>query len=347
MEMNKELLLDMLSTPSVSGSEIEIGKKLYEYAGTFSQEVRTDEIGDVVAVLNPENPFRVMLSGHMDEIGLMVTAVTEEGFLRVNRTGGVFAPLYPGHQVQVITEKGPLFGAVVFTREMYKKENMVPADLYLDIGAGSREEALEHVSLGDPVIFDNGCRELLNGRISGRGMDNRTGAFIVMEAVKKAQKLGCKVGVYGAATVGEETTMNGAYFVASRVQPTLAIAVDITYTSDYPGMDIASSGDVKVGGGPVLINNPSCHKKLQALLRQAANTLGMAVQTEAATGRTGTDGDIIHKTGKGVPFTCVSIPLRYIHSPAEVGCLSDIQDCIDLLAQFLVSLDGTLDLTWY
>lgn len=141
--------------------------------------------------------------------------------------------------------------------------------------------------------------------------------------------------------------MNGAYFVASRVKPSLAIAVDVTYTSDYPGVDTAATGDVRVGGGPVLVNNPSCHRKLQRLLRQAAEKQGIAVQTEAATGRTGTDGDVIHKTGEGVPFSLVSIPLRYMHSPAEVGSLADIQGCIDLLAQFLADLDPSLDLTWY
>ena len=106
--MNRELLLDMLSTPSVSGREVELGKKLYGYAGTFAHRVDTDEIGDVIAVLNPENPCRVLLSGHMDEIGLLVTAVTEEGFLRVNRAGGIFAPLYPGHKVRVMSREGVL-----------------------------------------------------------------------------------------------------------------------------------------------------------------------------------------------------------------------------------------------
>ena len=175
--MNKELLWEMLSTPSASGRETELGKKLYGYAGTFSHQVRTDEIGDVVAVLNPDCGFRVLLAGHMDEIALLVTAVTQEGFLRVNRTGGVFAPLYPGHKVQVITEHGPLYGSVVFTREMAKKEDLAPKDLYIDIGAKSKEDALAHVSLGDPVIFDTDCRELLNGCVTGRGMDNRTGAL--------------------------------------------------------------------------------------------------------------------------------------------------------------------------
>ena len=203
------------------------------------------------------------------------------------------------------------------------------------------------MALGDTVTFDTDCRELLNDRICGRGMDNRTGAFIALEAVRRAAELGCKIGAYGAATAGEETTMNGAYFVASRVQPTLAIAVDVTFTSDYPGVTIATTGDVRVGGGPVLVNNPSCHRKIQDLLREAAEKAGIPVQVEAANGRTGTDGDVIHKTSQGVPFSLVSIPLRYMHTPAELGSLTDIDQCVELLARFLCDLDEGLDLTWY
>lgn len=345
--MNQELLLEMLSTPSVSGCETTLGKKLYDYAGTFAHQVRTDEIGDVVAVLNPESPLRVLLSGHMDEIGLMVTAVTEEGFLKVTRIGEIRTSTYPGHKVRVHTAGGVVYGSVVFTTDLAKKADLNTHDLSVDIGAKDKADALAHVALGDTVTFDTDCRELLNGRICGRGMDNRTGAFIALEAVRRAGELGCKVGAYGAATAGEETTMNGAYFVASRVKPTLAIAVDVTYTSDYPGVDIAPTGDVRVGGGPVLVNNPACHKKIQALLRKAAEKAGITVQLEAANGRTGTDGDTIHKTGEGVPFSLVSIPLRYMHTPAELGSLADIDQCVELLARFLCDLDEDLDLTWY
>ena len=212
---------------------------------------------------------------------------------------------------------------------------------------GGRTVTFTSAHLGDTVTFDTDCRELLNNRICGRGMDNRTGAFIALEAVRRAAELGCKIGAYGAATAGEETTMNGAYFVASRVQPTLAIAVDVTFTSDYPGVTIATTGDVRVGGGPVLVNNPACHRKIQDLLRKAGEELGIPVQVEAANGRTGTDGDVIHKTGQGVPFSLVSIPLRYMHTPAELGSLTDIDQCIELLARFLCDLDEGLDLTWY
>ena len=120
--------------------------------------------------------------------------------------------------------------------------------------------------------------------------------------------------------------------------------MDVTYTSDNAGIDIGVTGDVGLGRGPVLCNNPSIHKKVNKMLREAASAAGIAVQTEAADGRTGTDGDVMHRTGIGVPFALVSIPLRYMHSPAECADLSDVEECIELLAHFLCSLDGDIDL---
>lgn len=345
--MNKEFLYEMLTTPSVSGNEIALEKKIYDYMKPYADEVRTDEIGDVIAVLNPESPCRVLLCGHADEIGLMVTAVTEKGMLKVTKIGGIYPSTYLGQKVRIMTENGIIYGSVVTTRELSKKEELKPEDLTIDIGALDKQDALKHVSLGDTITFDTDYRELLNDCINGRALDDRTGAFIVMEAIRRAKEKGCRVGAYGAATVGEETTTNGAYFVAERVKPTLAIAVDVTYTSDYPGTDEASTGDVRVGGGPVLVNNPACHKKLLKLLRKAAEKCGIQVQTEAANGRTYTDGDTIHKSGQGVPVTLVSIPLRYMHTPAELGSLKDMENCIELLAEFLCEMDENVDLKWF
>ncbi len=342
--MNKDFLFEMLSTPSVSGNEAVLEKKIYDYVKDFADEVRTDEIGDVVAVLNPESSCRVLMCGHADEIGLMVTAVTEKGMLKVTKIGGIYPSVYLGHKVRVITEKGIVYGSVVTTRDLSKKADLSPEDLTIDIGAKDKEDALKHVNLGDTVILDTDYRELLNDCINGRALDDRTGAFIVMEAIRRAKEKGCKIGVYGAATVGEETTMNGAFFVAERVKPTMAIAVDVTYTSDYPGTDVATTGDVRVGGGPVLVNNPACHKKMQAMLREAAKKCNITVQTEAANGRTGTDGDTIHKSGQGVPVTLVSIPLRYMHTPAETVSLKDMEECIELLAEFLCMVEEDVDL---
>lgn len=342
--MDKNFLMELLHTSSVSGNEAEIEKKIYDHMQGLVDEIRVDELGNVTAVVNPQAEFKVLMAGHADEIGLMITAVCSDGMLKVTNLGGVYASCFPGHKVRINTANGVIYGAVVNSREISARSDLKAKDLLIDIGAKDKEDALKYVSLGDTINFDTDVRELLNNRITARAMDDRIGAFIVMEAVALAKKKGVSIGAYAASTTGEETTMNGAYFTASRVKPNIAIAVDVTYTSDYPGVDIGITGDVRIGGGPVICNNPSIHKKVNKRLNDAAKTLNMKVQYEAANGRTGTDGDVMHKTGIGVPFALVSIPLRYMHSPDEVGSLDDINDCIELLAEFLCQCTSDIDL---
>ena len=342
--MNRDFLFDLLSTGSVSGNEAELEKKIYDYMQDKADLVTVDELGNVTAALNPSASFKVLLAGHADEIGLMVTAVGSDGTLMVTNIGGIYTTTYPGHKVRVHTKNGIIYGAVGNTREMAKNTELKVSDLRIDIGAKDREDALKYVEPGDTVTFDTDVREMLNGCISGRALDDRVGAYVVMEALAEAGKKGVSVGCYSAATTCEETTNNGAYFTASRIRPNIAIAVDVTYASDNCGISEGLYGDIAVGKGPVICSNPSIHKKLNAQLRDCAKKLNMAVQTEAANGRTYTDGDTIHMTGTGVPFALVSIPLRYMHNPDEVGSLKDIQDCIDLLAEFLAGCTADMDL---
>ena len=342
--MDRAFLYELLKTGSVSGNEAKIEKKIYDYMKDKADSVTVDELGNVTASVNEDASFRVLLTGHADEIGLMVTAVTDDGMLKVKGIGGIHPTIFPGHKVRIYTERGVIYGATVDTKELRENSKLEASDLTVDIGASTKDEALSAVSLGDTITFDTDVRELLGGRITGRALDDRLGAFIVMEAIAKAAERGVSVGAFAAATVGEETTMNGAYFTSSRVKPDIAIAVDVTYASDYAGIDIGLTGDVKLGGGPVLCNNPSIHKKVNAMLKDAADRAGTGYQIEAADGWTGTDGDVMHKTGAGVPFALVSIPLRNKHSPAECADLSDVEGCIDLLAEFLCSLSEDTDL---
>ncbi|MBQ4253048.1 MAG: M20/M25/M40 family metallo-hydrolase [Erysipelotrichaceae bacterium] len=342
--MNKEFLYDLLSTGSVSGNETVLEKKIYDYMQDKADEVTVDELGNVTAAINTSSPFKVLYAGHADEIGLMVTAIGSDGTLMVTNIGGVYATTYPGHKARIYTEKGIIYGAVANARSIAKNTDLKASDLRIDIGAKDKEDALKYVSLGDPITFDTDVRELVNDCITGRALDDRLGAFIVMEALAKAKTLGASVGCYAVSTTGEETTGNGAFFTASRVRPNIAIAVDVTYTSDNCGISEALTGDIAVGKGPVICNNPSIHKKLNSLLLDCAKKLNMDVQIEAANGRTGTDGDTMHRTGIGVPFALVSIPLRYMHNPDEVGSLKDIQDCIDLLAEFFAACTEDMNL---
>ena len=244
--------------------------------------------------------------------------------------------------MRVHTKDGIVYGAVVNTRSLSGKKDLENSNLLVDIGASSKKEALQYVQIGDTITFDTDYRELKNNLITGRALDDRSGAFVVIEALRRAKEKGCKVGVYSATTVGEESGMRGAYWAASRVEPTMSIAVDVTYATDYPGS--GREGDVRLGNGPVLCIAPYINRNMNTLLKETAQKLNMNLQVETESGMTGTDADKIHYSGKGVPVCLVSIPLRYMHNPDEVGSLKDIEDCIELLSEFLCSLNESTSL---
>ena len=337
--MTDEVFLEeLLGAVTVSGYEEEGQAVIRKYMEPLADEVRTDDIGDTVCVLGPDRDFRILMTAHLDEIGLMVTTVNEQGRLQVIDRGGIVPATYPGHRVKVMTERGPIYGVVESYRDFFKKEGgLKTSDFLIDIGVDSKEEAYELVEPGAPVVLDTGFCKAAGGRFLSRALDDRLGVFIIMEAFKKARKRGCACGVYSAATVGEETTKNGAYWTASRVKPDLAVVVDVTYTSDCIGMNAADSGEVTLGGGPVLCNSPIVSKRLNRMMRECASRIGVKVQTEAASRLSYTDADKIHFAGEGIPTVLVSIPLRYMHHPAEMADEKDVEGCIDLIAEFLVS----------
>ena len=338
--MNKEFLYEMLDTMSVSGSEIGLQKKVIAHMTPYAHEIRTDYTGNVICVLNPDADFKVLLTGHIDEIGLVVTHICGNGLLKVAKSGGIYPGTYPGHQVMIGQKKIP--GVVIHNDAM--KGEIKDKDLHIDIGAKDADDARKYVEEGDPVHLHTYHLELQNDYLCARGIDDRGGAFIVLEALKKAKEMGCKIGLYCATTVGEETTMRGAYWAASRVKPNIAIAVDVTYAQDYPGTDPAESGDVKLGAGPVICNSSIASRKVNGLLKEIAKENHIPYQIESFPGRTGTDADKMHQSAEGVVTALLSLPLRYMHSPGEVCHFSDIEHAINLLANFLCTLDSRVNL---
>ena len=341
--MNKEFLFALLDSMSVSGHEISLQKKVIEQMRPYCDEILTDYTGNVISVINPDAPFKVMLAGHIDEIGLIVTNIQEDGFVRVARSGGIQARTYPGHQVVLHGYNGTIFGTVVNNQDM-GKEKLGAGDLVIDIGAKSAAEARKYIQEGDPVHLHTYHQELLNGFLAARAVDDRGCAFIILEALKRAKEQGCRIGVYAATTVGEETTMRGAHWAGAAVQPDVAIAVDVTFASDYPGTDPKESGSVTLGKGPVICNSSIANRKVNELLKVCAAAKDIPYQMESYMGRTGTDADKLHFTGTGVTTALLSLPLRYMHSPAEVCHLDDIENAIALLAEFLCRIDETTDL---
>ena len=341
--MNKEFLYTLLDSMSVSGHEIGLQKKVIAEMQPHCDEIRTDYTGNVISILNPDAPFKVMLAAHIDEIGLIVTHIQENGLLRVAKSGGIYARTYPGHQVVVHGQGGTVYGVAVNNKDMDKTE-LKPGDLYIDIGAKDAAEARNYVQEGDPVHLNTYHQEMLGGFLSARAVDDRGCAFIILEALKRARERGCRIGVYAATTVGEETTMRGAHWAGAAIQPDVAIAVDVTFASDYPGTDPKDSGSVKLGRGPVICNSSIANRKVNQLLKDCAKEADIPWQMESYMGRTGTDADKIHFAGCGVTTALLSLPLRYMHAPSEVCHLDDIENSIRLLTEFLCRIDENTDL---
>lgn len=339
-QMNETFLMNLLSSISVSGYEEPVQEVVEAEMKNYADEIRRDEMQNVTCILNPDSDVRIMLSAHADEIGLMISNIREDGRLQVIDRGGIVPATYPGRQVRIKTKNGEVYGVVEAYRSLFKDENLGTKQFLIDIGAKDKEDALNYVNLGDPIVPDTPIRKLANGKFTARALDDRLGVYIIMEALKRAKELGCKVGIYAASTTGEETTKTGAYWTSARIQPTMAIVVDVTYTSDCSGMDPAEMGTVCLGEGPVLCNSLIVVKALNEKMEECAKKAGISVQREAASRLSYTDGDQIHFSNQGVPMVLVSIPLRYMHMPAEVADEKDMEGCIELIAQFLAGYQG-------
>jgi putative aminopeptidase FrvX len=339
---SKNFLLELLDTPSPSGQEMEVQRKWMDYVKEDVEQLKTDEAGNVIGVLNPEASFKVMLAGHSDEIGFVITRIDEHGFLYFSKVGGISPKPAVGMKVNVLGSSKAFVGVIGVNAQHHGgvKDDLEFEDLYIDCGVKSKEEIADYVKIGDLAIYKRSPELLENNRVSGRGLDNRTGCFIVAEVLKKLSKQQLKVAVYGVSTVNEETNMGGAYFAASGIRPNIGIACDVTFATDYPGVNKNKYGDIKLDGGPVLAKGAPINIKVNQLLENTADKLNMNLQYELTPRTTGTDADKIRFTGQGVPIALVSLPLRYMHSPVETASLDDIEMEIELLTEFILSLTG-------
>ena len=340
-----EFLKAWAEAPSPSGYEQPVQKIFRDRIRGFADEVQTDVLGNCFGVIRGKGKPVVMLAGHCDEIGFMVKYIDDQGYLYFASIGGVDEQLLPGKRVWVHGQKQSLLG-VVGRRPIHlldpKDREKVPQihTQFIDIGAKNRKDAEKHVRLGDPVTFAVGLESLLGDRVVSRAFDDKVGSFVVAEVLRmvagKRNRLSCTV--YGVSTVQEELGLRGATISAYQIQPDIGIAIEVGHASDYPEVDKKRVGEYKIGGGPILARGANINPQVYDLLVKVSKRQKIPVQILGAPRATGTDANVIQLSRKGVATGLVSIPLRYMHTPAEVLSLKDLESTCRLLAAFLYEL---------
>lgn len=341
----QNFLLKLLGTPSPSGHEVEFQKEWIKYVKKFSA-VDTDEAGNVIASLNVKADFKVLLSGHADEIAMIVTKIDENGFVRFTSSGGINPYILAGLKVDVLGFGGKLSGVIGYS---LNESRELPAKLkcdnfYVDCGAKKAAELKKLIRAGDYILYRSEPQILLNNRVVCKALDDKTGSFIIAEVMRKLSKKKLNVAVFGASSTGEETNMRGAYFAGARIEPDMAIACDVTFNTDSPGEESQNRPAILLDKGPALSLGSPVNIKVNELLEKAAKRSKINLQFELTPERTCTDADRIHFSGRGVPVALVSLPVRYMHSPVEMASLNDIDAIINLLVETISKLTGKEDL---
>ncbi|TWT48516.1 M42 family metallopeptidase [Botrimarina hoheduenensis] len=346
----KKFFRSILETPSPSGYEQPVQRLVRDYATGFADEVRTDLHGNVIAVCNPDAEFRVMLAGHADQIGLIVTHIDENGFLYSNPIGGWDPQQLIGQRMTIHTMAGAV-PAVISRKPIHlldaeeRKQVVKQNEMWLDIGAKSFKEASSVVRIGDPVTLELGYQEMRNNLANSPGMDNKTGLWVCMEAARRASQRGLNVGCYAVATVQEEIGLRGARTSAFGVDPQVGIAVDVTHATDCPTIDKTQQCDIKLGAGPVVYRGPNINPLVFDRLIAAGEQSKLPMQWAALGRGASNDSNALQLNRAGVATGLISIPNRYMHSAVEVISLDDIDAAADLIAAFLVSVSPGDDFT--
>jgi endoglucanase len=347
----KKFFVKLLETPSPSGYEQAIQEVVRQYTAKFADAVHTDLHGNVLSVCNAEAPLRVMLAGHCDQIGLIVTYIDDQGFIYTNPIGGWDPQQLIGQRMTIHTDTGPV-PAVISRKAIHlldqdeRKVAVKQKELWLDIGAKDKAEASGVVRVGDCVTLELGYQEMRNNLANSPGMDDKTGLWVCVEALRRAQKKGgLHVAVYAVSTVQEEIGLRGATTSAHAVDPHVGVAVDVTHATDCPLIDKTQECDIKIGAGPVVFRGPNMNPVVVERLRYAAERAGTPIQWSALGRGSGTDANSIQIARGGVATGLVSIPNRYMHSAVEVISLEDLDHAANLLCEFLLGIEADADFT--
>jgi len=343
-----DFLEELLVTPSPTGFE-SAGQKVWKnYVEEFADEVQTDTYGSAVAKLNTSfDVITVMLEAHCDEIGMIVQHITDEGYVFINKLGGSDSTIARAKRVFIHSRDGIVSG-VVGNTAIHLQDNKNGGgkqpewkDIYVDIGAKNREEALKMVQIGDPITYSDDYEYLSDDIITGRALDNRIGGFMIARVLQNLQqrRKDLKVNVMALNSVQEEVGGYGARMMSYRLEPDMALVTDVTHATDTPGIDNKQHGLVKLRKGPVLQHGGANHPKIVDFLERVSKNKEIDVQHEATSVRTGTDTDSIFYQKTGIASALISLPLRYMHSPVEMASMKDVNALINLMTESVLALE--------
>ncbi|MCB0324104.1 MAG: M42 family metallopeptidase [Bdellovibrionales bacterium] len=345
-----EFLKKLLETPSPSGFEQQIQKVVKRRMSQFADEIEVDVHGNLAAAFNPEGKVRVMLAGHCDQIGMMVTHIDDQGYLSFEKIGGIDPAVLPGTTVRVHTPDGPLAGvigqkAIHLQSEAERGKKIELKQLWVDIGAPDGQTAKKLVRIGDPITFELGVTRLGKHLIAAPGCDDKVGVYVVMEAlrlvaqqVKGQAKKKFPVALYAVSTVQEEIGLRGARTSCYGIDPLVGIAVDVTHATDNPASDTKRTGTVKLGEGPGISIGANVNPIIGELLLSTAKQKRIKHQPQPAPGATGTDANAMQISRAGVASALVGIPNRYMHSQVEVVDLRDLDAAAKLIAETVLRI---------
>jgi len=346
-----DFLRRLLDAAGPSGFESAPARVWRDEASRFAA-VTADVAGNSMAVVNPGAPVTIMLAGHIDEIGVIVTYIDDDGFVFIAPIGGWDPQVLVGQRIRFLGRDGDVLGVigrkpVHLIKPDDRTKSVKVEDLWVDIGAVGRQDAEALLSLGDAGVIDTGIVSMPNGRLASRAIDDRIGAFVVLEALRLYRERPGQATVVAVATTQEEIGYNGggALIAASRVNPQMAIAVDVTHATDHPTAEKKESGDHRLGGGPVLARGSVISPVVFRMLQEAAGRLEIAFGVQAAGRGTHTDADFIHLAREGIATGLVSIPNRYMHSPSEMVSLADVEATARLLAEACRGVPPDADFT--
>ena len=338
-------LQELINTPSPSGFETRGQRVWLDYIKRYADETETDAYGNAVAWLNKGGSPRLMLAAHADEIAMTVNHITEQGFIYVRRMGGIDPAITRAQRVNIHSRNGPVRGVVGnvaphLTKQEGEQKPPKIHDLFIDIGVSSRKEAEKLIRIGDPITLADEFEMLRNDLAIARAFDNRIGTFAVAEALRLLypHRRRLKAEICAVSNIQEEVGCLGARQIAYALKPGVALVVDVTHATDYPTINQAQHGEIKIGRGPALTHGGPNHPEIVRRLEQLAHKEGIPLQHEAISSTSGTDTDVIFWTRGGIPSALISLPNRYMHSPVELVSLKDLQQLSELMAAFAESL---------